>query len=787
MSGGRGGGPGGDRKHGRDDETPAESGEPGAKRARYDYGEAAAPAVADNTAGDVSMGEGGGAEESEASDDAMSDVGDPEAGAAGPALVAGEAARDGNDDSDDDDASDASDAAGPTLAVSMDGGEEPREAATAGRLKGKAPGAASDANGTADSVSPTELIILMLDVDQGECQVILERTVPSGGREPEVLNCMIIDGGRMVRGAGYIERVLRTFLPPGGLINYIVVTHYDADHVEGVIGWLRRPKRSFRVGCLLTHDDVTVGAEAVKISLLNAASGVEAFQAAQGGPLSLHRDGHLRVRVLPHGADPSDNNSNSIALLIEFGEFRYFTAGDLPSAFEDALRADIGQITALKCGHHGASTSTSPEFLNDCKPKLTLISCGMHSYGHPSFELVRRLCEAESVRGIYATFCVHNRVCLNPNYLADEEEIVRKINTKFSNICEGLGSLPSWINYDGDNIFVVTEELEGARDPIADFVARQDRSKAAQLRKLDELVRAVEKANEHYKFATQERERALPAGYVAGGQTLFGTIGMTVCSRSSGLVGVFFAEGDAAAPRPHIDFHDLREEPVAVDDREVSRITAIYRAMRDAPHPLYHIVSDAAEAGSPDEAAASAAAAADDEALAVPAAAFAAAVVADAWPGSPIPQSPVTFRTEALKRFGGRELFSKPTMKGFGEGRSTVQTCEYCDDRDFTTLCCEEQHWESAVNLHEECWQEFADKLAWNIDRLQQSRDCKAVNRRSASRYRAYLSALSYRDLAIEPGAPEAVLPTLLCATCLEIGFPTAAALLLALNDAHAL
>lgn len=45
--------------------------------------------------------------------------------------------------------------------------------------------------------------------------------------------------------------------------------------------------------------------------------------------------------------------------------------------------------TILKVGHHGSSTSTSQEFINQIKPQYSIISVGANNrYGHPQNEVL---------------------------------------------------------------------------------------------------------------------------------------------------------------------------------------------------------------------------------------------------------------------------------------------------------------------------------------------------------------------------------------------------------------
>jgi len=78
-----------------------------------------------------------------------------------------------------------------------------------------------------------------------------------------------------------------------------------------------------------------------------------------------------------------DSNEQSIALLIEFGGFRYYMAGDLPRKGEDVLakrlntKGDLaGRVHAIKVSHHGSAGATSKAFLQRLMPQLAFISVG---------------------------------------------------------------------------------------------------------------------------------------------------------------------------------------------------------------------------------------------------------------------------------------------------------------------------------------------------------------------------------------------------------------------------
>ena len=48
--------------------------------------------------------------------------------------------------------------------------------------------------------------------------------------------------------------------------------------------------------------------------------------------------------------------------------------------------------TILKVGHHGSSTSSIQEFINEVKPKIALIGVGKNNkFGHPNDGIIERL------------------------------------------------------------------------------------------------------------------------------------------------------------------------------------------------------------------------------------------------------------------------------------------------------------------------------------------------------------------------------------------------------------
>ena len=98
---------------------------------------------------------------------------------------------------------------------------------------------------------------------------------------------------------------------------------------------------------------------------------------------------------LDASADPNDY---SAVFRLAYGQFSALFLGDASTAVEEQLAQRHGRfidIDLLKVGHHGSSTSTGAELLNQSTPDLALISAGRRNhYRHPSPEVIERLVEA---------------------------------------------------------------------------------------------------------------------------------------------------------------------------------------------------------------------------------------------------------------------------------------------------------------------------------------------------------------------------------------------------------
>src|SRR5882724_2322280 len=245
-----------------------------------------------------------------------------------------------------------------------------------------------------------KLHVDFLDVGQGDSALV---TMPDGAT-------LLIDGGgrpnidwqtsdgvesgekleRDTRSIG--ERVVSEYLWARGLdqIDYILPTHADADHIDG----LNDVARNFKVRGAIVSRTPADDAEYIRFARTMKAAGVPLERIGAGDILHF---GEVAIDVLwPSPVDNSDapwRNNDGTVLRIRYGNQAFLFTADIE---KEAERGIVNQGTDLrsnivKVAHHGSRTSSTPDFIAATRAPLAIISVGRTSiFGHPSKEVVDR-------------------------------------------------------------------------------------------------------------------------------------------------------------------------------------------------------------------------------------------------------------------------------------------------------------------------------------------------------------------------------------------------------------
>ena len=208
------------------------------------------------------------------------------------------------------------------------------------------------------------LEIAVLDVGQGQCVV-----VRSGGQTA------VIDCG----GSGNAGRVAGRFLQSRGVrkIDHLLLTHYDADHINGV------PTLSETI-----RIDRTLGPdlEAIPDELsVQTVTEVLTFTVGQA-----------ELMVIP-SLWYGDDNARCLSFLVTLDGYSFLVTGDLghPSERWFLRWSGLSAADVIIAGHHGSAGSTSAEWLDALNPQAAVISSGVNSFGHPSPDTLGRLLERD--------------------------------------------------------------------------------------------------------------------------------------------------------------------------------------------------------------------------------------------------------------------------------------------------------------------------------------------------------------------------------------------------------
>ncbi|PWB38444.1 MAG: MBL fold metallo-hydrolase [Parcubacteria group bacterium] len=221
-----------------------------------------------------------------------------------------------------------------------------------------------------------KLHVGFLDVGQGDA--IIVRT-PSGQN-------ILIDGGP---DNSFLSQ-LADFLPWWERkIDYLVITHYHADHIIGLVELLNKYKVE-HVLVTAHQPDKDFMYQLWQKALVQHKLESTIVRADQK---FIFAD-NLSVRVLSAEDKQQDFNGNSLVLRLSYGQIDFLMTGDLPVEGEQNILAQGSLVSSevLKVGHHGSKYSSGQAFLQAVNPELCVITSGKdNKFGHPHPEAVKRL------------------------------------------------------------------------------------------------------------------------------------------------------------------------------------------------------------------------------------------------------------------------------------------------------------------------------------------------------------------------------------------------------------
>lgn len=268
------------------------------------------------------------------------------------------------------------------------------------------------------------LDIFFIDVEGGAASLIVS---PKG-------QSILIDSGYPDNGGRDLNRILHVVRDVARLkhIDHAIVTHWHRDHYGN------HAALASQIQILNFWDRGIPDALAedanfpTQIAQYRAATQNQSHVLKAGDDFSLDGSLPLKVRVVaasrqvipntgepnPHAAlhqeKPVDNSDNaaSVALLMEFGKFRYLCCGDLTWNVEAQLvtpNNPLGQVDLFMVTHHGLPVSNNPVLVLAVDPVVSVMCNGPTKGGDPA--VLETLGKVKSRK---ALFQLHRNVKLPP-------------------------------------------------------------------------------------------------------------------------------------------------------------------------------------------------------------------------------------------------------------------------------------------------------------------------------------------------------------------------------------
>ncbi len=225
--------------------------------------------------------------------------------------------------------------------------------------------------------------IYYLDVSQGDSSLIKYKN-----------EAILIDTGGSVsfkedewkkKKEYHISDSTITFLKSIGVskINYLVLTHGDADHMGEAVNLVE----NFKVEKVILNCGETNNLEKELIKILEKKN-IKYNFCVKELKVSNNKLYFLQTK------EYDNENDNSIVAYLNIHNKKFMFMGDASINVEKKIleKYKVTNIDFLKVGHHGSDTSSSKEFINIVNPKYSIISVGKNNrYGHPKESVLKTI------------------------------------------------------------------------------------------------------------------------------------------------------------------------------------------------------------------------------------------------------------------------------------------------------------------------------------------------------------------------------------------------------------
>lgn len=238
------------------------------------------------------------------------------------------------------------------------------------------------------NVLPKNLKVHFIDVGQGDSTFIVT---------PHNKTILIDGGGSLNKNFDVGEKTLVPYILDRGYtkIDYIFVSHFDFDHIGGILTILQELK----VGKVIIGKQFENSENYEKMIKIARKKKVEIIQVDKENDIVIDE---VKFNIIWPDKEniikENSLNNNSLVMKMIYKNFSMLFTGDIEEIAERNIldiykdNSDILKSDVLKTAHHGSKTSSINEILKLVKPKMALIGVGKtNTFGHPNTEVLERL------------------------------------------------------------------------------------------------------------------------------------------------------------------------------------------------------------------------------------------------------------------------------------------------------------------------------------------------------------------------------------------------------------
>ena len=173
-------------------------------------------------------------------------------------------------------------------------------------------------------------------------------------------------------------------------VNYLIITHGDYDHMGEAINLVK----NFKVENVIFNCGKFNELEQELIKVLDKKK-IPYYSCIKEINIDNSKLYFLQTK------EYDNENDNSNVIYTELDGYKFMFMGDSGIEKEKDIldKYNISDIDVLKVGHHGSKTSSDKKFIDEIKPKYSIISVGKNNrYGHPNKEVLDTLNDSKIYR-----------------------------------------------------------------------------------------------------------------------------------------------------------------------------------------------------------------------------------------------------------------------------------------------------------------------------------------------------------------------------------------------------